>query len=271
MIDVKRAFRRLILCLIVVLACTIATAGVVRTESSIVWAKKKTKKKKKEKETTKKEGFVKKNGHYYYYQDGKKQTGWITVGDRQYYGIKSGSNRGRLVTGWYTIRKEKYFFREEGKKGVICSLAIDGTAKVNGIMCVFDEDGELVDCKYAGSTDGFVNKVGELARMNQAKNNILASLVVAQACVETGYGANIYHNNLFGIRAGSGYRKYDSYEEAIEDYTNFMHRYIPRIFGVRDWRTACYIVGRSGYAEAGGYGNALTSVTVSSNLTRFNK
>ena len=271
MIDVKRAFRRLILCLIVVLACTIATAPVLRTESSIVWAKKKTKKKKKEKETTKKEGFVKKNGHYYYYQDGKKQTGWITVGDRQYYGIKSGSNRGRLVTGWYTIRKEKYFFREEGKKGVICSLAIDGTAKVNGIMCVFDEDGELVDCKYAGSTDGFVNKVGELARMNQAKNNILASLVVAQACVETGYGANIYHNNLFGIRSGHGYRHYSSWEKSLEHYTSFMKSYLPYVFGVRNSSRVCSIVGSSGYASARNYGSMLYSIILSHDLTRFNK
>ena len=215
--------------------------------------------------------FKKKKGNWYYLVGGQKQKGWITVGNRTYFARKKGREKGILVKGWLKRRGKWYYFREKGRKGRVCSMCAGGTYKVNGIQCIFNADGAFVKCKNAGKKKNFIQKIGEMARENQAKNNILASLVVAQACLETGYGRSVYHNNLFGIRAGSGYRKYDSYEEAIEDYTNFMHRYIPRIFGVRDWRTACYIVGRSGYAEAGGYGNALASVTVSSNLTRFNK
>ena len=276
MVKVTKAFRRLMLCLVLALACTMAAAPVLQAGSSTVWAKntsskKKTTKKSTKKATKKKNGFILKNGRYYYYLEGKKQTGWITVGKRMYYAIEHGSRKGVLVTGWREIDGDKFFFREEGKKGVICSAAIDGTAKVNGITCVFDEYGELVGCKYAGNTNGFVNKVGELARMNQVNNNILASLVVAQACLETGFGSNVYYNNLFGIRQGTGYRKYDSYEDSIEDYVKFMHTYIPRIFGVRDWRTACTIIGRSGYAEASGYGEALLSLVAGNNLTRFDR
>ena len=278
----RRVAGHVLICLITALVLTAAAAPVLRTESSVVWAasakktkkkssKKTTSKKKKKTTTTKRDGFIKKNGNYYYLKDGKKQTGWITVGNRKYYGIRNGSPKGRLARGWHKVGKKTYFFRQDTKLGLACSLAIDGVAKVNGITCIFNEDGELEECKYAGNTNGFVNKVGEMARMNQAKNNILASLVVAQACVETGYGSNIYHNNLFGIRAGSGYRKYDSWQDSIDDYVNFMHTYIPSIFGVRDSSSACWIIGRSGYAEAGGYGSALLSVVYQQNLTRFNK
>jgi flagellum-specific peptidoglycan hydrolase FlgJ len=219
----------------------------------------------------KKNGFLRENGHWYYYFDGEKMTGWFFVDDKKYYGVKSGYAKGRLVTGWQVIDRKRYFFRESGNKGEVCSLAVNGVATVNGISCKFNEDGEITGCTYAGSRVGFVNIVGELARMNQVKNNILASLVVAQACVETGYGTSIYHNNLFGIREGEGYRSYNSWQDSIDDYVKFMHTYIPQIFGVRDAYTACAIIGRAGYAEAPNYATALISVVNQSNLTRFNR
>ncbi len=272
MIGKKRVIRRSILCLVAAMVILTAAVPALRGESSIAWAAKKTSKKSKASEK-KKNGFVKKYGNWYYYIDGKKQTGWFTVGKREFYAYRKGNKyrKGKLLTGWHNLKGVDYYFRVEGKKGVICSLAADGVAKVNGIKCIFDSNCQIVGCKYAGSTKGFVNKVGEMARMNQAKNNILASLVVAQACLETGFGANIYGNNLFGIREGSGYRTYDSWEESIEDYVEFMRTYIPGIFGVRDSDTACYIIGRSGYAEAGGYGDLLMSIINENNLYRFNR
>ena len=282
MVRVKIAFRYACMCLILTLAFTVGVVPVLRTESETFLAatnkttkknttKKKTTKKKKKK-VVRKNGFVKKNGNWYYLVKGRKKTGWFTVGDKEFYAFPRGSEKGQLALGWQTIGKEEYFFRQEGRAGVIGALCINCVAKANGITCIFDEDGKIERCKYAEKPDGsFVNEVGELARLNQAKNDILASLVVAQACVETGYGRNIYCNNLFGIRAGSGWRKYADYQEAIDDYTAFMHQYIPRIFGVRKWQDACWLIGGSGYAEAGNYGSALVSVTQSSNLTRFNK
>lgn len=266
MIERSKVMRRLLVCLIASLAISIVAAPVLQPASGIVWAKKK-------KTTTKKKknGFVKKNGYWYYYVEGKKQTGWITVGKRKYYARKAKKKKGRLACGWFKVKGKKYFFRTQGKKGVVCSLAINGTAKVNGIKCIFDEEGNLTKCKYAGKRKGFINKIGEMARMNQVENNILASLVVAQACLETGYGSNVYHNNLFGIRSGYGYRQYSSWAKSLEDYVDFMHTYIPSIFGVRDSYTACSIVGSSGYAEAGGYGALLYDIICENNLTRFNR
>ncbi len=260
----------MLICLIAALAISVAAAPILQANSGQVWAK--SSKKKTSKKKKKKKGFVKKNGKwYYYYRLGKRQLGWFEVKGRRFFAYKSGSKKAQLAIGWTTIRKKKYFFRDEGKKGVIGSLAINGVAKVNGIKCIFDAEGNLAGCKYAGPTDTFIEKVGEMARMNQAENNILASLVVAQACLETGYGKYIYRNNLFGIRSGYGYKSYDSWEESIEDYVDFMHEYIPSIFGVRNAYTACWIIGNAGYAEAGNYGSVLSSIVSSNNLTRFNK
>ncbi len=269
-IERSRVLRRLLVCLIAALVVSIAAAPVIQPEYGTVWAKSKKKNKKKKKKKKKKNGFVKKNGNWYYYENGSKQTGWFTVGGRKFYG-QTGSKKGQLAKGWTTIGKKDYFFRTEGKKGVICSQAVSGSASVNGIKCIFDADGQIVKYKYAKARDGFINTVGEMARECQAKNDILAALIVAQACLETGYGANVYHNNLFGIRAGSGYRSYDSWEESMEDYVAFMKTYIPWIFGVRNASRACSIIGNAGYAEAGGYGSLLYSIVCQNNLTRFSK
>ena len=264
---------RWLLCLLAALLIAVAAGPVTGTQSSRVWAKSSSSKKKSTKKKKKKvkNGFVKRSGRWYYLVDGKKQTGWITVGKRVYYGKKHGSYKGSLLEGWQEIGKKEYYFRESGKKKVVCSAVRGRTEKINGISCVFRKDGSFKKYKYASGRGGFINTVGELARHNQCRNNLLASLTVAQACLETGYGRQMYRNNLFGIRAGSGYRSYRSYEESVKDYTAFMRRYIPRIFGVRNASTACAIVGRSGYAEAGGYGSILISIVHSNGLTRFDR
>ena len=218
-----------------------------------------------------KTGFVKKKGKWYYYLNGKKQKGWITVGNKTYYARKKGKQKYQLVQGWKKIRKKWYYFFEKGKKGRICSMVKGRTFKVNGISCVFNKDGSFLKYKYAGKRNGFVQKIGEMARENQARNNILASIVTAQACLETGYGRHVYHNNLFGIRAGQGYRHYSSWKKSMEDYTEFMRHYIPGLFGVRNAYRACSIVGSSGYAQAWNYGSMLSTIVQSHNLTKFNK
>ena len=215
--------------------------------------------------------FKKKKGNWYYLVGGQKQKGWITVGNRTYFARKKGREKGILVKGWLKRRGKWYYFREKGRKGRVCSMCAGGTYKVNGIQCIFNADGAFVKCKNAGKKKNFIQKIGEMARENQAKNNILASLVVAQACLETGYGRSVYHNNLFGIRSGYGYRHYSSWEKSLEHYTSFMKSYLPHVFGVRNSSRACSIVGSSGYAAAWNYGSMLYSIIVTHDLTRFNK
>ena len=259
------SIRRIVISILAALMLVPAIASVPGTEAYTAQAAEKT-------DAAKgKTGFVKKKGNWYYYLNGKKQKGWITVGKRSYFARRKGKDKYQLVIGWKRIKKKWYYFREKGKKGKVCSMVKGRTYKVNGISCIFNEDGSFEKCKYAGKKNGFVQKIGEMARENQARNNILASIVTAQACLETGYGRHVYHNNLFGIRAGRGYRHYSSWAKSMEDYTDFMSYYIPGLFGVRNAYRACSIVGSSGYAQAWNYGSMLSSIVSSHNLTRFNK
>ncbi len=275
MTRLKKGSILILMCLFMILMMTAVLVPAVNPESSMVYASE-SKSKKKHKKTVK-NGFREENDNWYYYKDGKKQTGWFKVKNKKFYGRKTG-DKGRLLQGWWELNGETYFFRQNGKKGVICSLAVDGVAKANGIKCVFDKKGQLVKCANAETTkastrnERFIRKVGELARKTQARENILASLIVAQACLETGFGAHVYGNNLFGIREGSPtYHTYDSWEDSIAGYVKFMHTYIPSIFGVRNSITATSIIGRSGYAQASGYGSSLLSIIIKYDLRRFNK
>lgn len=281
MVELQKVMKRMLLCLFAAMILSIAAGPVLRPDTHTVRAEaldepltdepaaqEPVVQAPKKKGRT---GFVKKNGGWYYYKNGKKQTGWITVGKRVYFGKKKGSNKGMLLEGWVKKNGKLYYFRESGKKKVRCSMCRNGTYKINGISCVFRANGSFKKFKYAGRQNGFVGTIGEMAREMQAKHNILASLIVAQACLETGYGRHIYRNNLFGIRRGSGYRTYKNWRSSVEDYVSFMQQYIPRIFGVLNWYSACSIVGGSGYAEAGNYGSALIAITQSQNLTRFNR
>lgn len=56
--------------------------------------------------------------------------------------------------------------------------------------------------------EAFVEKWGEAARKVAQKYNVYASVMMAQAMLESGYGQSDLaskHNNLFGIKAGPGY------------------------------------------------------------------
>ena len=276
MVKLQKDMKRMLLFLFAALILTIAAGPVIMAGSHTVRAEAldETEGEQPTVEEPAKKGktrFVQKNGRWFYYKNGRKQTGWIRVGKRVYFGKKYGKDKGMLLEGWVKKNGKWYYFRETGKKKVRCSMCKNGTYKINGISCVFRADGSFKKFKHAGSTNSFVGKVGEMAREMQAKHNILASLIVAQACLETGYGAHIYRNNLFGIRQGSGYRSYKNWRSSVKDYVSFMQQYIPRIFGVRNWYSACSIVGGSGYAQAGNYGSMLISITSSQNLTRFNR
>jgi len=60
-----------------------------------------------------------------------------------------------------------------------------------------------------GEQKEFIEKVGAMAADNMAKSGILASLTIAQAILESGWGKSgltVNANALFGIKAGSTWR-----------------------------------------------------------------
>lgn len=104
------------------------------------------------------------------------------------------------------------------------------------------------------TTQDFINQIGEDARKIGQEQNIYASVMIAQAILESGSGqsslANDPNNNLFGIKGdyngqsvtmetaednGSGklymvqsnFRKYPTYKESLEDYANLINKGLP--------------------------------------------
>lgn len=211
-------------------------------------------------------GFASKNGKVYYYgEDHKLKTGWIIVNGKRYYAKKKKPYKGSLLTGWQRIKGKEYYFRRTGKKGKYGMAYAGETKDVNGIACKFDKNGVFLGCRHAGSRSGFINRVGEMARDNQRKNNILATVVVAQACLETGYGKYIYHNNLFGLYG----KRFGSWQGSIEGYNSYIRTYFPSLIGVRSYSYYVNRIANGGYAAASNYGSSLMSIISSYNLTRF--
>ena len=214
------------------------------------------------------QGFVKSGARWYYYsEEHRMTTGWIHVGGRKYYGRTSGSRKGSLLTGWQTIGGKEYYFSETGGAGAVGRAYAGCTKKVNGISCVFNQEGVFTGCRYAGGTDSFVSRIGEMARHNQRKNNILATVTVAQAILETGYGSVKPHNNLFGIYGG----RYSSEAESMEGYNAYIRKYFPSLIGCRNYYTYASRIGNGGYAQAGGYTSALLQIISQNGLTKYAK
>ena len=125
--------------------------------------------------------------------------------------------------------------------------------------------------------------VGLLAQANMQKSGILASLTIAQAILESGWGTSelaTKANALFGIKAdarwsGKAYSKdtkecydgvtyttitalfraYDSWAESVADHSAFLlaNKRYAAVVGERDYKAACKAIKAAGYATDPGY------------------
>lgn len=145
----------------------------------------------------------------------------------------------------------------------------------------------------------FVAKVGAAAREDMSQSGILASLTIAQAILESGWGTSALANNanaLFGIKADSHwdgkvystttkecydgvsfteeealFRAYDSCEDSIADHSAFLvgsSRYAA-VIGEKDYKTACTAIHAAGYATDPTYAEKLISIIESYNLAVY--
>lgn len=146
----------------------------------------------------------------------------------------------------------------------------------------------------------FIEKLGPLAAKEMKKSGILASLTIAQAILESGWGKSgltVKGNALFGIKATpnwkgkvysaktnecydgktlttitAAFRAYGSWEESVADHTAIL--LLPRykaLVGEKDYKKACKEIQRAGYATDPGYSGKLISLIETYNLTRFDK
>ena len=142
----------------------------------------------------------------------------------------------------------------------------------------------------------FLDKIGPMAAADMQKTGILASLTIAQAILESGWGKSgltLKANNLFGIKGayngasvscktqewdGSKYititaafRKYPSWAESVADHSALflrLDRY-KNLRGCTDYKKACQYVREDGYATDPAYTTKLVQIIEAYGLTQY--
>lgn len=145
----------------------------------------------------------------------------------------------------------------------------------------------------------FLAMVGLLAQADMQKSGILASLTIAQAILESGWGTSelaTKANALFGIKAdarwsGRAYSKdtkecydgvtyatitalfraYDSWAESVADHSAFLlaNKRYAAVVGERDYKVACKAIKAAGYATDPGYPQKLIGLIEKYGLTVY--
>jgi N-acetylmuramoyl-L-alanine amidase len=145
----------------------------------------------------------------------------------------------------------------------------------------------------------FIERVGSAATADMTASGVLASLTIAQAILESGWGRSalaVKANALFGIKATSAwrgrvfnadtqecydgvnlttvnaaFRAYASWEDSIADHSAFLAanaRYAA-VVGERDYKQACRAIRAAGYATDPGYADKLMRVIEQYKLFEF--
>ena len=145
----------------------------------------------------------------------------------------------------------------------------------------------------------FLAIVGPLAQADMQKSGILASLTIAQAILESGWGTSelaTKANALFGIKAdarwsGRAYSKdtkecydgvtyatitalfraYDSWAESVADHSAFLlaNKRYAAVVDERDYKAACKAIKAAGYATDPGYPQKLIGLIEKYGLTVY--
>lgn len=133
----------------------------------------------------------------------------------------------------------------------------------------------------------FIERVGALASADMKKSGVPASLTIAQAILESGWGKSgltVKANALFGIKAGkswkgriysaktkecydgaefttitAAFRAYGSWEESVADHSALLTgaaRY-RTVIGAQDYKAACRAIQSAGYATDPKYADKL--------------
>ena len=164
----------------------------------------------------------------------------------------------------------------------------DTTAKQQFLS--MDKDGKMKvtegvatsDYKNSKGLDGyqldFINKIKDGAVESYNEYGVLPSLTMAQAILESGWGKSSIGNNIFGIKAGSGwtgktqtvgtsewgnggyysitdtFRDYDSIDDSIKDHAELLtsDRY-QAVINSTNYQEACKAVKDCGYATSPTY------------------
>src|SRR5699024_5964944 len=148
----------------------------------------------------------------------------------------------------------------------------------------------------ATASNSFLDQIADPARQIAAANDLYASVMIAQAMLESGHGSSSLSNapnyNLFGVKAYSGepavflstqeyidnewvtmnepFRVYESYYQSLQDHANLLRAYYQGAWqsttGSYQEATA-YLTGR--YATDPAYAQKLNELIQTYNLTQY--
>lgn len=144
----------------------------------------------------------------------------------------------------------------------------------------------------------FIEFIAPLVVRSCNSVDLLPSPSIAQAIIESNKGESklaVEANALFGIKADkrwdgpviavptkeyidggyvtvvASFRKYNSWEESIEDHTQFLvqNKRYSNLFGIRDYKEYCQLIEQDGYATSPTYDKTLTDCIERYNLTQY--
>lgn len=184
-----------------------------------------------------KTGWVNTNNNWSYYQQGKKVTGWLQGGNDWYYFDKNGKmatswlqggndwyyfnpTSGRMQKNWLQGGNDWYYFNSTSgrmQKGWLDEKGDWYYFKNNGMMAtgyyngyLFSNSGKWIsNFTLTGlGAKNFISQIGEVAKIVADEYGIYASMMIAQAGLESGWGSSLLSqqaHNLFGVKwSGKG-------------------------------------------------------------------
>lgn len=137
----------------------------------------------------------------------------------------------------------------------------------------------------------FIERLAPAAVASMKEFGVPASITIAQAALETGWGASVKGNNLFGIKGQgteretreyvdgewitvvAGFRVYPSWEASVRDHGRFLAerpRYAS-VIGATDYRAAAQALQQAGYATDPQYAAKLIAIIERWNLSAYDQ
>ena len=141
----------------------------------------------------------------------------------------------------------------------------------------------------------FIPWIAPLAQAAQKITGVPASVTIAQAALESGWGKHAPANNLFGIKADAAwkgersiqttteyvggkpekkqqvFRKYKTLQDSITDHGLFLkqNKRYEKAFAAKDGIDFAHAIAKAGYATDPGYAELLETIILKHQLLKF--
>jgi len=241
----------------------------------------------------------------YLFKSGGKQVGWVSkdaieIGQNDIAYIMREGDRLEDLSKKYDKSMEYLRLMNGLGEG---EQPLPGT-KVKLVLGITESSniGDIGDVKQstapAKSVEEFINRISEDTSELREKYNILPSVIMAQAILESRNGTSglaTVGNNLFGIKGSyngqsivlptleeyggkmyqvhAPFRKYPSWSESLEDHFLLLvqnSRYA-RVVGQNDYQLATMGLQEAGYATDSNYASKLNQIIAIYDLTRYDE